>query len=202
MRSNFLKERNLGRAIKITDRGMVIVAWILVITLAVACMYSFIERKFTYPLKYDDTVIEFADRYNLDRALVFSVINVESRFDKKAVSSAGAVGLMQITPSTAEYIAKLLDVEEYELRDERTNVKFGCFYLSYLLKRFVAVDTAICAYNAGEGNVETWLKNKEYSKDGIILEKIPFKETQEYREKIRKNYKKYSQIYENILDKK
>lgn len=164
-------------------------------------MFGWFERYYVYPLKHKEIVCECADYYSLDRALIFSVIKVESSFDNKAVSSAGAVGLMQITPRTAEYIAKLLKVTEYDLLDEYTNVWFGCFYLKYLLAKFENVQTALCAYNAGEGNVLVWLNDKEYSLDGINLDVIPYGETKEYVQKINKSYKKYTILYPNLLDK-
>ncbi len=201
MRSNFFKGSKLSIAVKITDRVMTVIFAIFWGMLAVMLAFKYVEKKFIYPLTFKEIILEYSKEYDLDSALVFSVVKVESGFNKRAKSSAGAVGLMQITPKTAEYIAKLIGENEYDLYSENTNVKFGCFYLKYLLNRFVVLDTAICAYNAGEGNVVNWLKNKEYSNDGITLYKTPFNETEEYRQKIAKTYKKYSKLYENILDK-
>ena len=169
---------------------------------AFSMVFGWVERYYLYPIKHKEIVYECADYYSLDRALVFSIINVESSFDNKAVSSAGAVGLMQITPRTAEYIAKLLRVTEYDLTDEYTNVWFGCFYIKYLLAKFENVQTALCAYNAGEGNVIVWLTDKEYSVDGVTLKVIPYVETRQYAQKIQKTYKKYIALYPNILDKR
>ena len=163
---------------------------------------NYIEKNYVYPLKHKQIVFECADYYGLDRALVFAVIKTESSFDGKAESRAGAIGLMQITDKTGEYIAQLLKVEDYDLKDNYTNVWFGCFYLKYLLNKFPDRKTALCAYNAGEGNVALWLKNIEYSQDGNTISTIPFKETEDYVKKILKSYKKYKKIYANILDKR
>ncbi len=201
MRSNCFKGSKLNRIVKACDRVMAIILAVFFAMVAITLLYSYAERKLLYPLKFKDIVICCAKENELESALVYSVIKVESGFNKRAKSSAGAVGLMQITPKTAEYIAKLTGEKEYDLFNVKTNVKFGCYYLRYLLKKFIVLDTAICAYNAGEGNVENWLKNKEYSDDGLTLKNIPFKETEEYRQKIHKTYKKYSELYENILDK-
>lgn len=160
-----------------------------------------VSKTFIYPLTYKQLVFEFADLYHLDRTLIFSVIKVESNFDKNAKSQAGAFGLMQITSPTADYIAKLLKVDEYDLYDERTNINFGCFYIKYLLNRFESSDTAIIAYNAGEGNVSLWLNNPAYSNDKITLNYIPFPESREYIKKIKETFAKYKKLYENILDK-
>ncbi len=201
MRGNFLKKFKLENLIKISTLLTAIIAILFWGTIADVLTFKCIERKYLYPLKYKEYVFYYSDYYGLDRALVFSIIKVESSFDKNAVSQAGAVGLMQITPSTAEYVSKLSGEKEYNLTNEDTNIKFGCFYLKYLFDRFNERDTVICAYNAGEGNVNTWLKNKEYSKDGKTLLNVPFAETKEYRAKIHKSYKKYKEIYKNILDK-
>ena len=108
---------------------------------------------------------------------------------------------MQITDKTGAYIASLLSVEIYDLFDAKTNVKFGCFYIKYLIERFNFIDTAVCAYNAGEGNVSLWLKNPQYSADKKTLSYIPFYETRQYLNKIKKSFIKYQKLYRNILDK-
>lgn len=164
--------------------------------------FAFVINRYLYPLGYKEIVIENADYYSLDRALVFATIKVESSFDKNVKSSKGAVGLMQITLSTAEYIAKRLNINEYDLQDENINVMFGCYYLRYLIDKFKSIETAICAYNAGEGNVSKWLKEKDKSDDGLTLKSIPFKETEEYLKKIVKTFEKYKKLYGNLLDKR
>lgn len=169
--------------------------------LIVLNMNTCITKKYVYPLKNKETVFHFADMYGLERALVLSVIKVESDFDKNAESRAGALGLMQITPDTAKYIASLQGITTYDLKDARTNVNFGCFYIKYLMQRFKNVNTAMVAYNAGEGNVSLWLNNSEYSDDKITLKKIPFPESREYINKINKTFVKYKKLYGNILDK-
>ena len=173
---------------------------VLVFMIFCLFLYNTINKKI-YPTYYKNQVIQSAKNYHLNANLIFAFIKVESDFDKKAVSDAGAVGLMQILPSTADYIAKKIKIDEYDLFDEKINIEFGCYYLRYLIDKFELLDTAICAYNAGEGNVINWLKNKEYSQDGKVLKTIPFKETREYIKKIHKTFEKYEKLYGNILDK-
>ena len=156
---------------------------------------------YLYPIHYKEIVYEYADYYGIDRTLVFSIIKVESDFNQNAQSNAGAIGLMQITESTGKYIANMMQVENYDLKDETVNVEFGCYYLKYLTNKFKITDTAIAAYNAGEGNVSLWLKNSEYSNDGKTLKYIPFLETREYVKKINQTFSKYKKLYGNILDK-
>ena len=181
---------------------ILVVFMAIIFTISSINFFAFIINRYLYPLKYKEVVIENADLYGLDRALVFATIKVESSFDKNAQSNKGAVGLMQITLSTAEYIAKRLNINEYDLQDENINVRFGCYYLRYLIDKFKNIETAICAYNAGEGNVSKWLKDSDYSDDGITLKTIPFKETEEYLKKIVKTFEKYKKLYGNLLDKR
>lgn len=168
---------------------------------AVLGIANCVSKAYLYPLKNKQNVFEFADLYGIERALIFAVIKVESGFDTNAQSKAGAIGLMQITPYTAKYIADLQGIEKYDLKDERTNINFGCFYIKYLMNKFKNTDTAIIAYNAGEGNVSLWLNNSEYSEDRITLKKIPFTESREYIKKIKETFAKYKKLYGNILDK-
>ena len=188
MRFNFIK-------------AIIITALVSVLIVTTPSIVAAVERQFIYKLDYKTLVYENAKEYGLDEFLVFSVIKVESGFDSTAISNKGAMGLMQITPKTGEFIAEKLKIKDYNLLSPKTNVQFGCYYLRYLIDKFKSVQTAICAYNAGEGNVKAWLNKTEYSTDRINLIKVPFKETEEYREKIKKTFEKYNKLYENILDK-
>ena len=186
---------------KIMYKVLTVLLCVFWLFFAVLGLYNYMERAHLYPLKYKDLVFEYSELYNLDKALIFSVIKVESGFNDNAESKAGALGLMQITPKTAEYIASLQGVSEYDIKDTRTNIRFGCFYLNYLLKRFKNCETALVAYNAGEGNVSLWLNNPEYSENKITLKFIPFPESREYIKKINQTFTKYKKLYGNILDK-
>ena len=161
-----------------------------------------IEKKFIYPIKHYHHVKESVIEFDLDAYLVVSIINTESGFNENAKSEKGAIGLMQIMPSTAEFIAKELNEKNYDLFDESINIRFGCFYLRYLLEKYKNEENAIIAYNAGEGRLNSWLKDKNYSKDGKTVENIPVKETREYVIKVKNNVKKYRSLYKNLLDKK
>jgi soluble lytic murein transglycosylase len=143
----------------------------------------------------------YSREYDLDPYLVFSVIKVESNFSLCAKSNKGALGLMQILPATAEYIADKLNIEDYDLFDSKINIKFGCYYLRYLLDKFNCADLVLCAYNAGEGNVNKWLNDKRYSNDKVSLVYIPFYETREYVKLVNKNFKIYKKIYADFVDK-
>jgi soluble lytic murein transglycosylase len=127
-----------------------------------------------------------------------SVINAESRYDKDAVSSQGAVGLMQITTPTAEWIAKSMGEKNFsadKLHDPETNIRMGVWYFNYLGKKFPAKELVLAAYNAGPGNVNDWLDQSIISKDGKDYEKIPFKETGNYVKKVISEEKMYDFLY-------
>lgn len=153
--------------------------------------------EYLYPMKYSQEIISYAEIYNVDSALVASVINTESNFDEKAKSKKGAIGLMQIMPSTAEWVAGKIGLEynEENLYNGNYNIEIGTFYLSYLNSYFNDEKLALCAYNAGIGNVKSWLANEEYSTDGKSLAKIPYNETKNYLIKVYKNYHYYKNKY-------
>ena len=159
-------------------------------------------RRSIYPVRYEETVFRLCDRYRLDPIFVYAVIKTESDFDERAQSSAGAKGLMQVTDSTAAYIANARKIERYDLFSVEDNLDFGCWYFRYLFDRFSDRQTAIAAYNAGEGTVKEWLKDASISSDGIALKEIPYKETASYLEKIAHNYSKYKKYYPQLSEKK
>ena len=116
------------------------------------------------------------------------------------MSSAGAVGLMQLMPDTAEWVAHKYkeDGAGYsfdKLYDPETNIRYGTWYLGYLSRRFDGDATKIvCAYHAGQGNVDSWLKNPQYSADGVTLDVIPTQDTATYASRVlraRDVYRKY-----------
>lgn len=155
--------------------------------------------KHFYPLKYSDYVYKYSKEYSVDPFLVFATIRVESNFDANAQSQKGAKGLMQITDNTGEWAAKQLKMKSYNsgmLLDPKYNIMLGCWYLENLIDQFDGnVTLALAAYNGGSGNVEKWLKNKEYSATGERLEKIPFGETERYVNKVKKDYNIYKNLY-------
>lgn len=157
-----------------------------------------IKNEIMYPLEYKDTIITYCDAYSVPYELVCAVIRTESNFNVDAKSSVGAVGLMQLLPVTAEEIAWRLGEEytEEKLTEPETNIKYGCFYLSYLYRNLGENwDTACAAYNAGIGRVKGWLEDKAYSDDGVTLKAIPFDETRSYVEKISQYKVKYKELY-------
>ena len=113
-----------------------------------------------YPLEYEQLVRSNARNHDLDPALVAAVIYAESRFDPNARSDAGAIGLMQLLPDTAEFIARKTGGKDFvvaDLRDPEINVRYGTWLLGYLRDRYDGDLTAtLAAYHAGPGNVDEW----------------------------------------------
>ena len=118
----------------------------------------------------------YSKLYGVEKSLIISVIYTESKFNKNAKSSKGAIGLMQVKPATATFILNSdTPITESFLFDSENNIKVGVLYLKYLTKKYGDLITVIACYNAGEGNVIKWLKNGK-----ITVKSIPFKETNNY----------------------
>ena len=164
---------------------------VLLIAFSIAALSKFGSR-FTYPREFEQEVLTSSREYGLDPDLVFAVIRTESHFEPKAVSHAGAEGLMQIMPVTAEWIAwrRGYTHEREKVFEPAYNIDMGCYLLSYLLDYYKNdLILAVAAYNAGAGNVDDWLKQSEAS-SGESLD-IPFTETKNYVEKVLDSYEKY-----------
>lgn len=175
---------------------MGLIAFILLIIIV------FVAKQFlkiyVFPIKHEKFIMEYSKQYNLDPYLVLSVIKAESKFDSDAKSHKDAVGLMQITPDTASWVAhemELTDFNQDKLYDEEYNIRMGCWYLNNLRTEFQDSDLVIAAYNAGRGRVNEWLKDQSYSKDGKKLDYIPYKETKKYVDRVNVYYQIYKILY-------
>ena len=150
-----------------------------------------------FPIKYKDIILKYSSRYGVDSYIIASVINIESGYDKNAKSSAGAMGLMQLLPSTAEEIAHKLNMDfiTNDLYIPEINVEFGCYYLSYLMNYFDGnIENVLSAYNWGINNVRNWISEGNIDTNGSI-KNIPIKETRDYLKKYKLNKLVYKQIY-------
>lgn len=156
-------------------------------------------KSYVFPFKHKEAILEYSKEYNLDPYLVLAVIKAESKFNSNAESHKGAMGLMQITASTAQDIANQMGLTDYskeKLYEEDYNIRMGCWYLNDLRNEFGNMDLFIAAYNAGRGNVTKWLNNSEYSNDGKKLDYIPFKETKKYVDRVNTYFRIYKDLYE------
>ena len=152
----------------------------------------------SYRLLYQETIEKYSSEYNIDEYLMMAIINSESSFNKNAVSSAGAKGLMQLTDSTAQSIAKSMGNKSFtveDLYDPETNIKMGAWYLNNLKQEFSSTELVLAAYNAGRGNVAKWLGNSIISNDGKDYKNIPFAETKNYIASVLNKEKMYRFLY-------
>jgi soluble lytic murein transglycosylase len=146
-----------------------------------------------YPLEYEHIVRGHAANHDLDPALLAAVVYVESRFDPNAESTAGAIGLMQLLPETAEGIAVRTGGTAFvvaDLRDPEINVRYGSWYLDHLLERYGDARLALAAYHAGQGNVDEWRR----AGAGIA-----FPETRDYVEQVLETRDVYERVYRDEL---
>lgn len=156
------------------------------------------ETVMVYPMEYTDLIRENAAAFNLDPAYVASVILAESSYNPQAVSSVNAQGLMQIMPETGEWIAGKFKESYVEgcLFDPATNVRYGCWYLGFLMDRYNGDKAcASAAYHSGQGTVDKWLKDPAYSQDGQTLSVIPGANASTYVNRILEYYEKYAELY-------
>ena len=180
-------------------KKLIIFVLLILITIGIIVSYNVITRKMeerSYPLKYTEHVEKNALQYGIPSEIIYAVIKTESNFRHDAVSSRGAVGLMQIMPETFEWLFGITkeDFDSTMLYDPGINIKYGTFLLSILYKEFKEWDTVYAAYNAGIGNVKKWLENELYSQDGILTN-IPFNETSQYIVKVNKAKEMYIKLY-------
>jgi soluble lytic murein transglycosylase len=163
---------------------------------------SDVARELTLPLRHEDIIRQQAREKDLDPALIAAVIYEESRF-RDQTSRAGARGLMQITPETADAIAKHsggVRFKQSDLSEPQINISYGAYYLRLLLDHYDGNETlAIAAYNAGIGNVDKWVADAGGSSGFNTVEKIPFPETRAYVGNVMDRREDYRRKYANEL---
>jgi soluble lytic murein transglycosylase len=153
-----------------------------------------------YPVPYPVQVLEHAARYDLPPHLVYAMIREESRFDRNAVSRAGAVGLMQLMPETGRYVARELEIPNWgdeSLLDPEINLAFGVWYASSLMgvsgEDYLRM---LAAYNAGPANAKRWFGGKSRSDNVVdVVDGIDFKETRLYVQRIVESANVYHRLY-------
>lgn len=163
---------------------------IISITLFLILFILYFLVDYGYSLKNRESVEKYCHLYNVDVYVVFATIKTESSHNPSAVSDAGAIGLMQIMPSTAEWLCEKNGIiySKEKLFEPDFNIRFGVAYYAYLSEIFEG-DMVFAAYNAGEGVVREWIAN------GVTVEKIPYPETKRYIEKVKRNIAAYKARY-------
>jgi soluble lytic murein transglycosylase len=153
-------------------------------------------KEITLPLRHDDIIRQQARDKNLDAALIAAVIYRESKF-RNQTSKAGAKGLMQILPETADFVAHKTGGTEFEqgdLSDPQINISYGCWYLRYLLDLYGENTlAAVAAYNAGHRRVDRW------GAEALRMEDIRFPETRQYAEDVLEKRDEYAERYTKEL---
>lgn len=175
-----------------------------VLLAAAVCLGILVNRGWNYvmekryPLEYGELVHQNAQEHNLEEALIYGVIRTESSFRQDAVSRAGAMGLMQLTPDTYDFVRMKSGYEAADdaLLEPEVNIYCGSWLLRYLLDKYDQnLPVALAAYNAGMGNVAKWLADPACSPNGKDLEKIPFPETEAYVQKVQQDREYYEKHY-------
>lgn len=154
-------------------------------------------RDIMYPLAFWSVVEEASERFDIDPLLLLSIIREESRFEAEARSPAGALGLMQLMPVTAQRLIGKTDImiKDGDLKDIKLNITIGAFYLKELLREFGSITKAVAAYNAGEERIREWLKKGNYNSIDEFIEDIPFDETRNYVKRVLTAYVNYYLAY-------
>jgi len=183
-------------------RGWLAAGVILLLAILYAEQSNWVKHRM-YPIAYRDDIRASAMSHGVEPHLVAAVIRVESNFRTGRVSSKGALGIMQIMPDTANWIAEQARYEGVttEMIRDRADVgiEMGTWYLASLLRRFDGNQTAaVAAYNAGPGNVSAWLNEGVWDGTLASSDDIPFGETRRYVQRVNYYYNKYKSIYPEL----
>ncbi|MDN5348263.1 MAG: soluble lytic murein transglycosylase [Clostridia bacterium] len=157
--------------------------------------------RFLYPLPYSQIIFSVARQSRLDPLLVAAVIRVESKFYPWAKSERGALGLMQLMPETARWVAEMqgLKYEGEKLMEPEYNLKLGCWYLAHLRDEFGGdLVPALAAYNGGRGRIRTWLNEGIWDGSLDTLDRIPYAETREFVKRVIYDYRIYRLLYPHL----
>jgi soluble lytic murein transglycosylase len=174
--------------------------WLVAIGLVIAVTVAVVDvtsppwyERIRYPLRYSEYVRVHAREHSLDPALVAAVIYQESKFKSGAKSSSGAIGLMQLTPSTARGIAIRTHGDAFRTEDlynPEINIRYGAWYLDNLFRKYGSERLVLAAYNAGQGNVDRWRARGE---------DIQFSETKAYVSRVEDLQRIYREAWHSQL---
>jgi peptidoglycan lytic transglycosylase len=162
--------------------GVVVLAVTIFVLLSVPLVRKAVNE-LTLPLNYSSVIRQQAAEKHLDPALVAAVIYAETKFQPRD-STAGAVGLMQVMPQTALFLAHRSGATTFttaDLVNPRVNIAYGSYYLRYLLNEYHDnLTLALAAYNGGESNVDRWVAQARAGGQSLTAAAIPFPETRAY----------------------
>ncbi len=165
-----------------------------------------VQMRFVYMWDYQQDIITYSEKNNVDPFLIAAIIKNESNFKHKAVSDVGAVGLMQIMPETGRWIAEQMGLENYHDDDlylTKTNIRMGCWYIGELDHEFKHnLALVMIAYNAGRGQTRQWMEKNGWDYSFNDVKDIPYPDTREYVIKVLHDRDKYYLLYKNKLPNK
>jgi soluble lytic murein transglycosylase len=174
----------------------------VVVVLVALPMFETAYQHLTLPLEHEDIIVQQAHEKGLDPALVAAVIYAETKFDPRT-SSAGAEGLMQILPATAEFLARRSGATTFTVADlssAQVNITYGSYYLRYLLDSYGGnTMLALAAYNGGQTNVDHWIALARAQGHQLTVSEIPFPQTRAYVEKVLGARRRYHRTYPSEL---
>jgi soluble lytic murein transglycosylase len=193
------------RAAKRRRRAFLFVAFLGAVAIgaaALAPLFRTAVRDLSLPLAHEAEIREQARDKQLDPSLIAGVIYAESKFVDQT-SPVGALGLMQLMPDTARFIAERSGGTAFTIEDLSTpevNIAYGSWYLRYLLQHYDGDEVkALAAYNGGIGNVEEWIAEAEARGEAFHEDQIPFAETREYVDRVREARRDYAVTYPDEL---
>ena len=167
---------------------------------------DFVQMHFIYLWPYQNEILTYSKRNDIDPFLVAAIIKNESAFDRSAVSKVGAIGLMQLMPETAHWIAGQMGLTRFDTQDlYRTdvNIRMGCWYVSELKHEFHNnMVLLMIAYNAGRGQTHTWMEANHWDYDFGSIDKIPYPDTKKYVGLVLRDRDEYYRLYKDQVEKK
>ncbi len=155
-----------------------------------------------FPFPYQEQVAKYSDSRQLNPLLVIGLIRQESGFEAEIASPVGALGLMQVMPNTGKYVANKINLKNYSLTNPEDSINIGTFYLNYTHEKYNNNTLfAVASYNAGPGNISSWIKRFSFNDPDEFVEDIPFSETKGYVEAVLGNYWNYLRLYNEDVAK-
>lgn len=162
-----------------------------------------VQMRFVYMWDYQQDIVTYSKKNNVDPFLVAAIIKNESNFKHDAVSKVGAVGLMQIMPETGRWIAEQMGLENYQdsdLYQTRKNIRMGCWYVGELEHEFQHnLVLLMVAYNAGRGQTHEWMQENGWDYNFNDIKSIPYTDTREYVAKVMQDRDKYYLLYKDKI---
>ena len=192
-------ELSLAKLLK--SKKIIILIFSIIIVFVFCFIFKDVILKIIYPKTYEEIVLSYSEKYDIEENLIFAIIKAESNFDKSVISNKGAVGLMQLMDSTAIDVAikNNIDIETSNITQELLkpdkNIEIGTKYIEMMIQKYGNIQVALAAYNAGTGTVDNWIEKSIIKEDGSDIENIPYKETNIYVRKILRDYEIYKKLY-------